>query len=125
MGWLGKWSRRLVFFAIVVYAGAAIYAGFVGTANPNAVAATLALCAATLLVLGRNFQWRRDIRSFGEASGVILAIPAAWFWLVSAHDPNTSQLAIAVGVAATLALSATLVILVAGYAWLFRWLASL
>lgn len=113
--------RALVVAVLLTLALAAIILGLDGTNDANWTAAMVALCAATLLVLGARFERRINAPAVARAFGVVLAIPAAWFWFVSAHDPGTPQWAIGLALVSVFTASAILVVLVALYIWLLRW----
>ena len=116
-----RWVRGVAIAALLVVAVAAVILGLEDTINTNWAAALVALCAATLLVLGTRFEPEISAPAIAKALGVGLAIPAAWFWFVSAHDPGTPQRAIALALVALFATAVTLVVLVALYVWILRW----
>ena len=114
----------LVILAQFVCAVYAVVLGVNGTNDANWTGAMVAICAATLLLLGMRFEPNLDAGAVARGLGVILAVPAAWFWLLSAQEPDTRQSVMAVGVVIMLTVVAIFVVIAAVCAWFSGWLSS-
>ena len=115
----------LVIFALLACAVSAIFLGIDGANDANWTGAMVAICAATLLFLGTRFKPKLDARDVARGLGIILAVPAAWFWLVSAQqEPDTLQWMIAAAVVITLTLVAIFVVIATVCVWFSGWLSS-
>ena len=81
--------------------------------NANESAALMAVCSAALLFTALLSRIELNIGGIASVISALGAIAAAWFWLVSTQQPDTSQLHIAGNLLYTIGTAGVLGLIVA------------